>query len=472
MDLTNMDEFNRAIDAYIDENWDNCLRDIASMVEIPSFEELDKAEPGAPFGPGPRAALTQILDIAGRMGFATTDVDGYCGFAQLDGATDTQLGIIGHVDVVPAGSGWDFPPYEVTEKDSFILGRGTMDDKGPVVACLYALKFWKDQGKQLPYTIRFIFGANEETDLMDVEYYRKKYADPAFLFTPDAEFPVCYGEKGGLNATLTSNLITNGVIVEFTGGDATNAVPGTATALVRADISNLPEAERITLTREGTDNVRISAEGKSAHASTPELGINAIGLIVDYLLENDICTDEERAFLELDQKLLSHTDGSGVGIQSSDEYFGPLTVIGGTIKLEDGRFVQTLDSRYTTAMDASQILEQLRKVAAPSDTTVEGTLELPPFLVDPNSAEIVSLCEAFNEITGEDRKPFTIGGGTYAREFARGASFGPEMSWVKYPDWVGDIHGPNEGVSIDQLKTAWKIYALAIGKLCEIKLGE
>lgn len=464
------DDFNARIDAYIEENWDACLADIASLVEIPSFEELDKAAPGAPFGPGPRAALTQALAIAERMGFATTDVDGYAGFAELPGAADTQIGIIGHVDVVPAGPGWTFPPYEVTVKDGYLMGRGTLDDKGPLMVCLWALRFWKDQGVQLPYTMRFIFGANEETGLQDVEYYRQKHADPAFLFTPDAEFPVCYGEKGGFNATITSKPIADGLVVELTGGAATNAVPGEASALVRAAADRLPAAEGITVMPEGAGTIRITAQGKSAHASLPENGKSAISMIVDYLLANDLVSADERTFLEADQKLLSHTDGSGVGIATSDEHFGPLTVVGGTVKLEDGRFIQTLDSRFPTSTDGDALLAQLRKVFEPAGAAVERTLLLPPFLVDPSAPEIQALCKAFDDVTGLDKEPFTIGGGTYAREFTRGASFGVEMPWIENPDWVGSMHGPDEGESIEQLKTSWKIYALAFGRLCELDL--
>ncbi len=464
------DDFNAKIDAYIEQNWDACLADISHLVEIPSFEELDKAQPGAPFGPGPRAALTEALAIAERMGFATTDVDGYAGFAELPGASSTQLGIIGHVDVVPAGPGWTFPPYEVTVKDGYLIGRGTLDDKGPLMVCLYALKFWKDQGVQLPYTFRFIFGANEETDLLDVEHYRKAYADPAFLFTPDAEFSVCYGEKGGFNGTVTSAPISDGLIVEFTGGAATNAVPGEAQAVVRASADGLPAADGITITPAGDGTIRIEAKGKSAHASLPEGGKNAIAMIVDYLLANDLVSAEERAFLEADKKLLDHTDGSGVGIAASDEDFGPLTVIGGTIELKDHRLVQTLDSRFPTSTDGDTILAQLRQVFGPVGATVENTLLLPPFLTDPNSPEIQALSSAFNQVTGEERKPFTIGGGTYAREFTRGASFGVEMPWIANPEWVGSMHGPDEGESIEQLKTAWKIYALAFGRLSELDL--
>ncbi len=463
-------DFHTKIDAYIEENWDACLADITSLVKIPSVEDLDKAETGAPFGPGPRAALTEALSIAKRMGFATTDVEGYAGFAELPGAHETQLGIIGHVDVVPDGPGWHFPPYNVTEKDGYLIGRGTLDDKGPLMVCLYALKFWKDQGKQLPYTFRFIFGANEETDLMDVEHYRKTYTDPEFLFTPDAEFPVCYGEKGGFNANITSKPITDGVIAEFTGGAATNAVPGEAIALVHANADELPASDGITVTCENDTCARIHAQGKSAHASTPESGKSAIAMLVNYLLENNLCNEVEREFLETDKKLLDHTDGSGVGIATHDDYFGPLTVVGGTIKMDNNRFIQTLDSRFPTSTDGDKLLAQLRKVFEPIGATVENTMLLPPFLTDPNSPEIQALSEAFNTITGEDRKPFTIGGGTYAREFKRGASFGVEMPWIENPDWVGSMHGPDEGISIQQLKTAWKIYALAFGKLCELDL--
>ena len=119
----------------------------------------------------------------------------------------------------------------------------------------------------------------------------------------------------------------------------------------------------------------------------PEGGVNAIGLIVDYLLEHDLCTADERAFFELDQKLLNHTDGSGIGIKSSDEYFGPLTVIGGTIKIEDDRFVQTLDSRFPTSITADEITERLRQLASEIGGSFENTLLMEP--CDPGAAERV-----------------------------------------------------------------------------------
>ena len=76
------------------------------------------------------------------------------------------------------------------------------------------------------------------------------------------------------------------------------------------------------------------------------------------------------------------------------------------------------------------------------------------------------------EATGESAKPFTMGGATYARHFASAASFGPEMPWLETPEWVGGMHGPDEGVSEEQMKKAFRIYALTIGKLMEIDFAQ
>lgn len=468
----NQTELKKDIDSYLDERWEAIVRDIESLVQIPSVEELDKKAPGAPFGSGPRAALTAALDLAQNMGFEVQDVDGYVGFADLAGASETQLGIIGHLDVVPAGPGWNFEPYALTRKDGYLIGRGTLDDKGPSVLALHAMKFWKEQSVQLPYTVRFIFGTNEETGMADVPYYRQRYADPAFLFTPDAEFPVCFGEKGGYDGLIVSQPIPENsrTIVKFEGGVATNAVPGVAYAVVKADRETLPACERIEMSEESVGLVRLTSKGKGAHAAMPAKGISAIGILVDYLLDNDLCSEEEREFLLLEQKLLSHTDGIGVGIKSEDEYFGPLTVIGGTIQLKQDKFHQTLDCRFPTSISGEFITQRLAELTETVKGSYSNTGLREPFLVKPDTPEIQALLAAYNEATGEDAKPFTMGGGTYASEFTSAASFGPEKPWVQNPEWVGDIHGPDEGVSEDLLKESFRIYVRAIGKIMELDL--
>jgi len=255
--------------------------------------------------------------------------------------------------------------------------------------------------------------------------------------------------------------------MKLEGGVATNAVPGEAYAIVRASADSLPDTDRIAVSPCG-EFVRLSASGKSAHASLPETGINAICLLVDYLLEHGLCTNEERAFLEFERKLLGATDGSGLGISSSDEHFGSLTVVGGVARTEDGRIVQSIDSRFPTSITADEITERIGAAAASANATcVQGDV-MGPFIVDPNSPLIQALLTAYNEATGEDAKPFTMGGGTYARHFSSAASFGPEKPWEETPDWAGSMHGPDEAVSENLLKQAFRIYALTLPKLCEV----
>lgn len=346
------------------------------------------------------------------------------------------------------------------------MGRGCLDDKGPSVVALHAVKCLSDLDVERPYAMRFIFGANEETGMADVTWYLEKYESPAFLFTPDADFPVCYGEKGGYDGCITSAPIADPVILDISGGVVTNAVPGEAWAVVRADASALPGAERITVADAGDGTARIDAVGVNAHAAWPERGISAIMLLANYLLENGLCNQQEREFLELVQSLVSDTTGAGVGIATADEYFGPLTVVGGTIRKEGDRLVQTMDSRWPTSITAEEITAALTKLTDNIGATFENTLLMVPFLVKPDDPEIQVLQDAFQFVTGDtEHKPFTIGGGTYAREFKKGASFGVNMPWIENPDWVGGEHGPDEGVSEELLKTSFKIYVLALAEL-------
>ena len=209
---------NQKIDAYIAENKEQMLQDIAALVAIDSVEGTP--EEGAPFGAGPRAALDKTLELAAGMGFATRNCENYIGYAELAGADpEKYLATICHVDVVPIGNGWTADPFKMRIQDGWLLGRGVSDDKGPMIVTLYALKFLKEQGYQLRYPIRAIVGDNEETHMNDVKYYLENYPAPVFCFTPDAEFPVCNGEKGHFGGKIVSP-VCNGVIAEFEGGVA------------------------------------------------------------------------------------------------------------------------------------------------------------------------------------------------------------------------------------------------------------
>ena len=196
----------------------------------------------------------RTLEIAAELGLETYNAEGYIGWAQTGPIADGQkyLATITHNDVVPEGNGWDADPYTVRVRDGWILGRGVSDDKGPGILCLYALKYLKDSGVQLKYPVRALMGTNEETHMHDVDYYAAHYPMPAFCFTPDAEFPVCNGEKGGFNGEIVSPKLADGQIVDFQGGVAHNAVPDRAFCTVRRG----PDQIELTRRHEGTGRKR------------------------------------------------------------------------------------------------------------------------------------------------------------------------------------------------------------------------
>lgn len=457
------------IDKFLQENQDALLKDLASLIEVNSVRS-DPAQ-NAPFGAGVRKALDRALEIAGRFGLSTQDCDGYLVYADIPGKSEKQIAAITHLDVVPAGNGWSHDPFCLTEREGFVMGRGVADDKGPAVITLYLAKFFREYcqetGEPLPYTLRILLGGAEETGMEDVDYYLEHYPMPAFCFTPDAEFPVGHGEKGGFGGTFVSTPLS-GNLVDFQGGVANNVVPDLAYALVRCDISGLKETDRISLSQEENGIVRITGHGKGGHASTPEGTINAIALVTDYLLDNQLCSDAENRYLTMLRQLIASTDGSSFGIAATDTIFTPLTCIGGVISMHDGILRQTIDVRYPTSITAEEIEAACGKLAKQGDARFVAEKDRVPFYIPADSPEIEACIRSYNEVTGRNDKPFTMGGGTYARHFKNAVSFGIEEPDTKYPDFVGQMHGANEGVPKALLFQALKIYILAVNRLMDL----
>lgn len=454
------------IDGFIESNSAQIVKDIGALVAQRSVEDFSTAGPGAPFGQGPRRALDTALKMATDMGLETHDCDGYVGWAELPGKEEGHLATITHVDVVPEGEGWTGEPYTMREREGWIIGRGVADDKGPSILCLYLAKFYKElmqQGYEMRYGLRVLLGCSEETGMNDVPYYLQRNPQPLFCFSPDAEFPVCYGEKGHLNGAFVSSVL-QGNLVEFSGGIANNVVPDRATCLVKNTGKTAVSTDRVTVETEG-DCLRLRAVGIGAHAAFPQSGINAIALLVNYMLENDLCTDKENDFLHLLKKLHDTTDGSGLGIACRDEVFDPLTIIGGIIELKEGKLHQYVDSRYPTAITADEIKEKCGALAAQFNAEFEISRAEKPFYLPPETPAIQALLQTYNEVSGKNEKPFTMGGGTYARCFANAASFGPELLDAKKPDFAGSMHGADEAANVQELLDALKIYILALYRL-------
>lgn len=455
-----MDRVIQQINSFVEENAEALFQDIKRLVAVNSIET--GAAENAPFGPGPKEALETALQIAKELKLDTVNCDNYIGYASVGGEKEPYLATISHVDIVPAGNGWKSDPFIMREREGYIIGRGVIDDKGPTVVCLYALKFLKEQGIELKYPVRALIGANEETGMKDVEYYLEHNPAPMFCFSPDAEFPLICGEKGIWHGVMKSRCNADNIL-EIHGGFAPNAIPDLCEAVVKAD--HLESTECVNAEEKDAGLWYLTARGKAGHASMPEGTRNAIGILIDYILENGITNGEEKQFLEYASLVHHAYDGSLLGIDATFEGFTPLTIVTGIIGMEDGKIFQTLDSRYVPTTNAEKIVKQLN-VCFENSVEVISQRDAAPFYKSPDSPEIVACMEAYREITNDPiAQPFTIGGGTYARHFPNAVGFGPEYAERKRPEFVGFMHGAEEAACKEELLESLKIYILTLLRL-------
>ncbi|HHY13423.1 MAG TPA: Sapep family Mn(2+)-dependent dipeptidase, partial [Thermoanaerobacterales bacterium] len=181
------------LEKQIERYRNDIIKSVQEQIKIKSVK--GESKPGMPFGEGPREALEHALKLSEELGFKTKNVDGYAGHAEY-GEGDDIVGVLVHLDVVPEGTGWVHPPYGGEIHDGKIYGRGTIDNKGPAIAALYALKALKDSGVNMKRRVRIIFGTDEESGWEDMDYYMENEENPMCGFSPDALFPIINSEKG------------------------------------------------------------------------------------------------------------------------------------------------------------------------------------------------------------------------------------------------------------------------------------
>ncbi len=448
------------------------MADIDSIKEtLKSFVEIESVESapleGMPFGKGVADALAFMLDLGKKMGFETVNYDNYAGEI-VWGEGERTLGILCHVDVVPAGkaSDWKHEPFRATEEDGKIYGRGTMDDKAPAVICLYAMKALKDEGFVPRQRIKLILGCDEESGWKCMEHYSKVAKMPDYGFSPDGNFPVIYAEKGILHLMFEFPGKTFLSIIK--GGERANMVCDECFAV--AMIPGYADTFKITL-GDGTKanytlpvnkqyarqfgldvhtDGSVSYTGKSAHGSTPEKGDNAILPVLMYLEAVGAVSPEIRSIFFDDRlRLTSLHDETGYltmspDIIDKDQYDGTLRL--------------TVDIRYPATFKKEEILayfdkEELRY------TILE---DQPPLYVSKKNPLVRTLLRVYNGVMGKSASPIAIGGGTYARALPLGVAFGPEPE-----DEESTVHEPDEFISLRAIENAYTIYYRAIRDLTE-----
>ena len=415
------DKISEIIESYKQEMIDN----LANFVCINSIYDENSSDKYNPFGKGVSKALNYIEELALKDGFEVTNYDNYC--VEITYGEGEILDILAHCDVVEVSNNWIFDPFSKLYDDKYIYGRGTQDDKGPLLASYYALKAIKDNNITCNKKIRFIVGGNEESGSKCLEYYykvlHKEY--PKLGFTPDADFPLINGEKGITRIKVVCEGI-NSDIKEISGGRALNIVMDEAILNVNGNIKKY--------------------YGKAAHGSTPELGDNAsIKLFNDLRLNY---SEFEKIYFDF-----KDYNGSGLGIDSYDDKLKNLTMNIGKIELVEHNLIITLDIRYPKSTNAKKIKEAIINKGYKCEILMDEN----PLYIDENSELVRTLLSSYDYFMNTKSVPFTIGGGTYAKSSKNVVAFG-----MLFPNEENLMHQDNEKISINNYLLGAKIYLKAL----------
>ena len=430
---------------------------VQSTVEILQFDSsLKPAVDGCPFGKETADCLDYFLRLAQNMGFETRNYDNYVGEVIFGEGKD--FAILAHLDVVPAGSGWKYPPFGGVINDdpsdggvlgTKIWGRGAMDDKAPAIVCLYALKALKDAGVMPKRTFKLIVGCNEESGWKCIEYYNKVAVMPEEGFTPDADFPAIYAEKGILHFTASFS-INDPPMSALNAGERVNMVCDRAAVTLTkkaagALIGYKNSVNGTAFSYDNTTNI-LTVTGKSAHGSTPDKGANALDATLAFL--GGINADCKRA-----HDLLF---ADCMGLKTLQDETGWLTMSPDIAHFENGILTVTTDVRFPATLPLSAVTDKLDQ----SGVKYEIVNYQAPLYNDPKGKLLTTLMGVYNAVTGKNEMPIAIGGGTYARALKCGCAFGPEMPGVE-----STIHQANEYVTFDALHFMSDVYYRAIKEI-------
>lgn len=451
------------------------IKDTMKFLAIPSVLNEEKKEQGSPFGPEIKKAMDFLLNLAEGDGMKTRDLDGYAAHIEY-GQGKESIGILCHVDVVPAGDGWTTHPFEPIVRNGKIYARGAIDDKGPTMAAYYALKLVKDSKLPLSKRVRLIIGGDEESDWRCVNHYFKHEEMPVMGFAPDADFPIIYAEKGIIDVMYQQKVNSmerfDYTLQTFSSGARLNMVPDEAKAVVSGkNVANLFDEFSSFLKRNPIsghaeledEKVTLFVKGKSAHAMEPNNGNNA-GLYLVHFLSMFSFDYHAKHFLTfLDDYFFLDSRGEKTEVQMKDDISGDLTVNVGIIRFSDetgGSF--GVNMRYPVTKNSESLHRHLKTLAQQSGFSYILKEDSKPHYVEEKHPLIQTLQKVYEKQTGKKGELLSIGGGTYARALDSGVAFGP-----LFPGRNEVAHQKDEYVYIDDLLLAIAIYAEAIYELAK-----
>ncbi len=459
----------KQFDRILEANKQEIIETLQSLLRIRSVLDEKTISADAPFGQGIKDALDFMTDLGQKDGFKVVRDGGYA--LELSyGESKETVGILCHLDVVPEGKNWLYPPYEARIVDNKIYARGATDDKGPSIACYYALKMIKDLKIKLKKQIRLIFGTDEETGWRGITHYLQNYPMPQMGFAPDCSFPLVYGEKGRMAIDIAIDNVNScaqstDALISIKGGERYNVVIDEAEGILtinkaEAFLKYLEEFNLQGDVIEENNQYHYLIKGRSAHAMEPEKGINAgthlCNFFKDYTTNELVQYVAKYHHLDFELKKL-HLD-------YNDYEMGPLTCNIGIIDINRTNSRVTLDIRYPERYNHSDFENELKKILASCNLKITNFTKKLPHYVSPNDILVTKLYDAYVRNTNDfTNKPFTVGGGTYASVLDKAVAFG-----MGFPDELELAHQPNECLDIDNLMRGIKIYLDAILAIGEV----
>lgn len=441
----------------IDTNFDAFIEDLKELVKIPSVYRKDNSN--KPFGSPIDRSLKEILRIGDFLGFRTYyDPDGYYGYAEI-GEGEELLGILGHLDVVPAEDldKWISHPFDPVIRDGKIYGRGTQDDKGPTLAAMYAVYALFESGVPFGKRVRFIFGTDEETLWRGIKAYGEKEEMPDYGFSPDSKFPLIHAEKALVQAKLVGQGI-DGVVIEA--GEAFNSVPAKARyeGVNRSKLENSLNYLGFEFESHSKSTYVV---GKSVHAQVAETGVNAAARLCMALKDMH---NENNTIRFVSEQLAEDAFGEKIFGKVEDAVSGKLKVNLGKLKMDADRSELCMDLRIPISANVDSIKAALKtKAEAYGMIFIEHDF-LRPVYVPLESKLVKALLESYQRVTGDfESKPMTAGGATYARALDNCVAFGNV-----FPGRNKTEHQPNEHIALEDLKLGMRVYADAVKRLLEV----
>lgn len=482
------------IDNWFEAHKRELIADLKRIVRIPSISDAWKEgsgvsleEHGGPFGRECKKALDEMLLIGREHGFDTENYEDYVGSIGVKGSDmSNTIGFWNHLDVVPVGTGWSQDPFELVEKEGFLIARGVGDNKSPAIGMLYLMKCIKELGIETKHNLRLFVGCNEESGMEDMAYYTAHYPCPKLSLIPDCGFPACYGEKGIIEGQFVLNDALSDEILSVTGGNASNIIPDYAeinlvkkNGLLDCIIAEKAkkQAELITV-EELEDSIKIGASGTSCHSAFPEGSRNAIHELAAFLMAAEFICEEDRKQFSFIEKGTREYYGEVEGINFEDEISGKTTCAGTVLKMEGRVMTLTLNIRYSIKADSKKMIEGLSTFAETYGAYWRLGRDSKPGYIPKDHPAVVFLTDMFSEWIGEKKEAYVMGGGTYARmlpnAFAYGLSGMVETEEEKarkkqlFKPGTGGAHEPDEALHIRTYFEALKFYTLAVIELDQV----